>query len=542
MAAEEPARDAAVSGPLVEAGKLPAWQVAELPKPPPFTLRNMIMVIGPGAILLGGSIGSGEWLLGPAVTAQFSAVLLWVATISIVLQAVYNMEACRYTLYTGEPIYTGFMRTKPGPGFWGVVYTLLAFLQIGWPGWAASAATAIAAMQLGRLAGPGDAGIVLFWGYVTFLVSVAIIAVGRKIERTLEIVEWFFIAWILIYLLLIGILFVQPGVWGTVITGFVSFGVIPAGVDWFLLASFAAYAGAGGVGNATLTNWIRDKGFGMGSVVGFIPALVGGQRIALSHEGKVFEVNEENLARWKEWWKYLRADQIWVWAIGCFLGMGLPALMTVQFIPPGTQIGGMAVASTQAEGIANSLGGLATTGGSVFWFLTLLVGVWILFSSQISVIDLFSRMITDIVWTGSQRVRDWRGGDVRAVYYAILAVFVIWGCIAINLAQPFVLIQIGAFSAAAIFVVLTIHTLHVNRTFLPRELQPSIWREILMVVFGVVFATFTIVGILSRVFGVTITTPTALMILLAVAVVGALWFAAATWWRPPASRTAGAPR
>ena len=118
----------------------------------------------------------------------------------------------------------------------------------------------------------------------------------------------------------------------------------------------------------------------------------------------------------------------------------------------------------------------------------------------------------------------------------------IWGCIAINLAQPFVLIQIGAFSAAAIFVVLTIHTLHVNRTFLPRELQPSIWREILMVVFGVVFATFTIVGILSRVFGVTITTPTALMILLAVAVVGALWFAAATWWRPPASRAAGAPR
>src|SRR3712207_6764810 len=126
-------------------------------------------------------------------------------------------------------------------------------------------------MQLGRLAGPGDAGLVLFWGYVTFLVSVAIIAVGRKIERTLELIEWFFVAWILIFLLIVGIVFVRPEVWLTVASGFVSFGAIPEGVDWFLLASFAAYAGSGGVGNATLTNWIRDKGFGMGGVVGFIP-------------------------------------------------------------------------------------------------------------------------------------------------------------------------------------------------------------------------------------------------------------------------------
>ena len=31
-----------------------------------------------------------------------------------------------------------------------------------------------------------------------------------------------------------------------------------------------------------------------------------------------------------------------------------------------------------------------------------------------------TRSITDILWTGSARVRAWRGGDVRAVYYTVL--------------------------------------------------------------------------------------------------------------------------
>ena len=56
--------------------------------------------------------------------------------------------------------------------------------------------------------------------------------------------------------------------------------------------------------------------------------------------------------------KYIRFDQGWVFALGCFLGMGLPALLTVQFIAPGTEIGGMAVAVRQAEGISGAFGGL----------------------------------------------------------------------------------------------------------------------------------------------------------------------------------------
>jgi Mn2+/Fe2+ NRAMP family transporter len=153
-----------LTGRPVQAGSLPPWEVADLPAPPPYSLRNALRVAGAGAIILGISIGSGEWLIGPAVTAQFTAALLWVATVSILLQWIFNEEACRYTLYTGEPIMTGFMRTKPGPVFWGWFWSILGFIQLGWPGWAASAATAIVAAMIGGVPGPEMAGTVKLWG------------------------------------------------------------------------------------------------------------------------------------------------------------------------------------------------------------------------------------------------------------------------------------------------------------------------------------------------------------------------------------------
>src|SRR5438552_18929483 len=122
-------------GPVVEAGSLPPWGVGDLSAPPPYTLKSALRVTGAGAIVLGISIGSGEWLIGPAVTAQFTASLPWVATASILLQRVLNEAVSRYTLYTCEPIFIGFMRTKPGAAFCGWVYSVLGSLQLGWAGW-----------------------------------------------------------------------------------------------------------------------------------------------------------------------------------------------------------------------------------------------------------------------------------------------------------------------------------------------------------------------------------------------------------------------
>ncbi|MBC8290186.1 MAG: hypothetical protein H8E37_07700, partial [Planctomycetes bacterium] len=49
-----------------------------------------------------------------------------------------------------------------------------------------------------------------------------------------------------------------------------------------LIGAFVGYAGGGGLSNSTYSNYIRDKGWGMGSQVGAIPSAVGGRKVTLS--------------------------------------------------------------------------------------------------------------------------------------------------------------------------------------------------------------------------------------------------------------------
>src|SRR5688572_24841849 len=106
-------------------GELPRWDVADLPAPLPFSGRNLLKVIGPGAVMAATSIGGGEWLVGPAAAVKYSSAIFLIATIAIVLQVIFNIEAIRYTLYTGELIFGGIMRFRTGPRFWAAFYSIL---------------------------------------------------------------------------------------------------------------------------------------------------------------------------------------------------------------------------------------------------------------------------------------------------------------------------------------------------------------------------------------------------------------------------------
>ena len=334
----------------VSGGTLPDWEVEDLPAPPKYQFGKAFRsILGPGIIALGGSIGSGEWLLGPAITAQYGGSLLWIATIAILLQVILNTEAIRYTLYTGEPMLSGYMRCKPGAPFWASFYSGINFFGI-WPGWAMTAATALAAAWIGYMPQDADSGTVRLFAYIIFFACLGVVLFGGKIYNALEKVQLFMVIWIISYLVVIDLFLVPPSVWWTTIKGFFSFGSLPTPgpdgqVNWLLLGAFAAYAGSGGLGNVTITNYVRDKGWGMSSLVGAIPCMIGGQNVTLSHWGKVFRISPENLKRFKEWWKYVRFEQYGIWLIGCFIGIALPAMLTIAFVPAGQEMDQWSAAS-----------------------------------------------------------------------------------------------------------------------------------------------------------------------------------------------------
>ena len=213
----------------------------------------MFRTIGPGAIMLAAAIGGGEWLMGPTVTVKYGLSLMSIAVVAVFLQTQLNLELVRYTLYSGEPIFTGFMRTRPGPYFWAPIYAFFTWLGAGWPHLAGVAAGALAAGILGRLPNDEqDSGLVLLLGSLLFLLCGIILLAGRKIERTLEGLSWFMVSWVLIYMAIAVVLFVPLSVWGEAIRGLVSFEWMrgdesEVGIDWFLIAAFAASSGAGGL-------------------------------------------------------------------------------------------------------------------------------------------------------------------------------------------------------------------------------------------------------------------------------------------------------
>src|SRR4030095_16632985 len=244
---------------------LDAWKIAELPKPPTPHGLGWINAVGPGVIALGASIGSGEVLLGPAAFVKYGLSLLWVVGVASLLQTLLNVELMRYTLATGEPVFTGFMRTRPHSTFWAWFYSILYFLQMGWPGWAGAAAGAVFFLVAKRLPGAGEAGLVYGIGVGLFLLCGLMLMVGRRIERTLEYLNWIMVSLIIGGLGVLAIIFVPLSTWGAAIAGFAGFDVrtssfqfLPAGADFFLLGAFAAYCGGGGGANLTLTQRARD--------------------------------------------------------------------------------------------------------------------------------------------------------------------------------------------------------------------------------------------------------------------------------------------
>jgi hypothetical protein len=436
------------------------------------------------------SIGGGEFLLGPAVFVRYGLTLLWVTTVAVFFQTIFNMELMRYTVATGEPVFTGFMRTRPSKTFWAWFYAVLYFLQIGWPASAGVAAGAIFFLFTRRLANAADTSTVYYIGVGTFLLCVVLLLGGRRIERTLELLNWVLVVCTLGGFFLMAVVFVPPTIWLAAAAGLAgfdpvrgAFDFLPAEADFFLLAAFVAYSGCGGALNITLSNWARDKGYGMGERAGYIPAAVGGQKVNLAHSGFIFTPDAESMRRWRGWWRIIRADQWGVFFTGAAFGMVLPAVLYVTFLPGGSDIQGLGISAALAESVGARAGTLVAG-------VVALLGAWLLFKTQLDLTEAMVRSITDILWTGSSRVRAWRGGDVRAVYYGVLGAAVLWGIFALRLAAPIILLQLAANVAGVVFVVASLHLLYLNTRLLPSKLRPPLWRRATLVAMSLFYGFF----------------------------------------------------
>jgi hypothetical protein len=260
-------------------------------------------------------------------------------------------------------------------------------------------------------------------------------------------------------------------------------------LDWALLAAFASIAGAGGLSNALLSNYVRDKGWGMGAHVGAIPSAVGGHSITLSHVGKVFRLTRENMERWRGWVRHVTRDQFGIWMIGSFVGMALPCMISLQFIRNAPVVGDRVAAMTAAA-IAEQFPAI----DQLLWFLTLLCGFLVLAPGQVFAADCIARRWTDVLWVTSRRAQRMGGNQVKYIYYGILIVYLLWGLFALSAFDPLQIAKLGAGLGNIALGFTALHTLYINRTLLPRELRPHPLAQFMLLIGGMFFMSLSVIA------------------------------------------------
>ena len=228
-----------------------------MPEPP----RNYWRLVGPGIVAGGVGLSSGEFVLWPFIASQVGLVLLWGALVGVVTQFFLNMEVERYTLATGETAVTGFNRFWK---HWGLVFAVLGYFANLWPGWAISSATLAS---------------YLFGGNPTIIAVVSLLVIGfsltlraghlrraraadlrqgRRRARSSSCSA--------------SPLRSNAESWRALPAGFAELRHgFQTGLSIALVFGAIAFAGSGGAQNLCQSNWIRDKGFGMGQ---YVPRLV----------------------------------------------------------------------------------------------------------------------------------------------------------------------------------------------------------------------------------------------------------------------------
>jgi hypothetical protein len=233
-------------------------------------------------VAAGVGLASGEFILFPYIASQIGFGFVWAALLGLITQYFLNMEIERYTLATGETALTGFSRLWR---HWGLVFAIMAYFANIWPAWATSSGTLFSYIF------GGSASIIAI---VILVVVGLILTLAPVVYNALERAQMVKVAAVVL-LLVVGSVFAVGGAWADVPKIVTEIQFPAAELGFAVLMGALAFAGAGGGQNLVQSNWIRDKGFGMGRYVPKIVSPLTGEPEARGRVGYVFTPTEENL-------------------------------------------------------------------------------------------------------------------------------------------------------------------------------------------------------------------------------------------------------
>jgi hypothetical protein len=247
---------------------------------------------------------------------------------------------------------------------------------------------------------------------------------------------------------------------------------------WGVIMALAAlaFAGAGGTVNLVQSNWIRDMGLGMGAYSPKIVSPLTGEEQAASSTGFFFRQTDENLRRWRGWWKVANQEQCWLFAV-----IGAASIILLSLLTYSTVFG--------REGLTSGFGFVKTEGevlketvapwlGTAFW----LTGVVVLLSTNLGVLDHMGRLTADVLKV--DLLRDSELWTESRIYFAVIWAEIVFGSIVllvVGITAPLVLLVISSATNGVVMFVHSVLLIQLNRFSLPSTIRLRSYRLAAMV-------------------------------------------------------------
>jgi hypothetical protein len=383
-----------------------------------------------------------------------------------------NMEIERYTLATGETAVSGFVRFwKP----WGVLFCAFTILPNMWPGWATSGVTI-----LSFLMGGGNVPLIT----IGILIASGIaLTTSPIVYQTLERAQFFKVGLTLVFLAVAIVAAISPSAWADLPQAITNVGRLPDSIviPISLVLSGLVFAGAGGVNNLAQSNWIRDKGFGMGVYIPRIVSPITGEEAAAPATGSMVRQDAANLRRFHGWWIVANKEQLVSFWFICIFSITVFSALAYSTVFGQTIAGQANLAFIKAEGEALKTV-VAPWFGTFFWVFGSLSMILV----ALGTIDYIARIVADVLKTvylqTSQRWTESR------IYFLVAWGTIIAGSVILlsGFNQPLILLVVAACLNGMVMFVYSILLIQLNRRALPPALRVSGLR-LGMLVFATLF-------------------------------------------------------
>ncbi len=475
-------------------------------------------MLGPSIVLAGVSLGSGEFVLWPYITYKTGFVFFWACMLGVVTQYFLNMEIERWTLATGESAIIGFCRLSK---HWAWIFLILNIVPWVWPGWA----TGAGAMFGWLLFPPGEgaslqgynADYIPYFGIAGLLMVGIILTLGPVVYKTVEKIQMWLVGFIFLLVLVFSFLVIRPDAVGAMLQGCLNIGGMPSPeqtreLGIMTLLGALAFAGAGGTINLGQSNFIKDKGYAMGQYIGRITSPITGREEAISDIGYHFRYTEDNMIRWRQWWRAANIEHFFSFFLTCVLCLVLLSLIAYSLfyddggqLKPGMEHFGkdMDFVWGQASALEGIFSPSALGGGVKLVFL--IMGMAILLTTEFGILDATARISTDIVRVNYLRGSDfWSAGKL---YYLFLWSEILIGsgillssALDPDFSQPLFLLKTSAAMNGGVMFIYSLILLFMNNKILSRNLSMNAVRFVAMVWSCAFFGYFSFQALKTEVF------------------------------------------